>query len=68
MKSGAAFIAATVNVPIIPAYVTSRPKFFSKVKVTFGEPFFVDPRVLNDRKLLKQESKRLIDYIYNFTF
>ncbi len=67
-KSGAVYIAATAGVPIIPVYMTSRPKFFSKITVTFGEPFIVNPDVLNDKKLLRSEAKRLINYIYDFTF
>ncbi len=66
-KNGAIYIAAMADVPIIPIYITSRPKFFSKVLVTFGEPFYTDKNVLKDRKLLKEEAKRLIDYIYDFT-
>lgn len=64
-KNGAVFMAATANVPIIPIYITTRPKLFSKVMVTFGEPFNVDPQVLHDRTLLRTEAKRLINYIYS---
>ena len=64
VKSGAVFIAATADIPIIPVYITSRPDFFSKVTLTFGNPFYVNKEVLNDRKLLKKESKRLINSIY----
>ena len=66
-KDGAIFISATTKMPIIPIHITSRPKFFSKVTVSFGEPFYTNPEVLKDRKILKEESKRLIDYIYEFT-
>ena len=66
-KNGAVFIAATTGVPIIPIHITSRPRFFSKVTVSFGEPFFTNPEVLKDRKILREESQRLIDYIYEFT-
>lgn len=64
-KNGAVFIAATANVPIIPVHITVRPKYFSKVTVTFGEPFIVDQSVLKDRAKLREESKRLINYIYD---
>lgn len=66
-KSGAVFIAATTGVPIIPIHITPRPKFFSKVTVTYGKPFFPNPEVLKDKKILKEEAKKLIDYIYEFT-
>ena len=64
-KSGAIFVAASTNIPIIPVHITVRPKFFSKVTVTFGEPFSVDSEVLNDRTKLREEAKILINYIYN---
>lgn len=64
-KNGAVFIAATANVPIIPVHITERPRYFSKVTVTFGEPFLVSEEVLNDRTKLREESKRLINYIYS---
>ena len=64
-KNGAVYIAATTNVPIIPVHITVRPKYFSKVTVTFGNIFLVDPEVLNDKTKLREESQRLINYIYN---
>ncbi len=64
-KSGAIFIAATANIPIIPVHITVRPRYFSKVTVTFGEEFLVNSDVLNDKAKLREESKRLINYIYN---
>ena len=48
IKSGAIHIAATVDIPIIPVYITARPKFFSKVIVKIGEPFFPKKEVLNE--------------------
>lgn len=64
-KNGAVYIAATTNVPIIPVHISVRPKYFSKVTVTFGNIFLVDPEVLNDKTKLREESQRLINYIYN---
>ncbi len=63
-KNGAMYISATANVPIIPVHITVRPKFFSKVVVCFGKPIFPRLEVLKDRKLLKEESIRLINQIY----
>lgn len=64
VKSGAVYISATTNTPIIPVHITVRPKFFSKVLVKFGEPIYFDSENLNDRKLLKENSTKLINTIY----
>ena len=64
-KEGAVKLAIKANVPIIPIHITVRPKFFSKVVVKFGDPFYANPNVLKDRKELRKESKRLINYIYD---
>lgn len=63
-KNGAMYISATANVPIIPVHITVRPKFFSKVVVSFGEPVFPNLEVLKDRNFLREESSRLINQIY----
>ena len=64
-KNGAIYIAATTNVPIIPVHITVRPRFFSKVTVTFGDAFSLDSEVLKSKAKLQEESKRLINHIYN---
>ena len=64
-KNGAIYIAATTNVPIIPVHITVRPKYFSKVTVTFGNVFLLDSEVLKNKTKLREESQRLINYIYN---
>lgn len=63
-KNGAMYISATANVPIIPVHITVRPKFFSKVVVSFGAPVFPNLEVLKDRNFLREESSRLINQIY----
>ncbi len=65
-KNGAIYISATANVPIIPVHITVRPKFFSKVTVSFGNPVFPNFKVLKDRKFLREESVKLINNIYEF--
>ena len=61
-KSGAVYLSAITNVPIIPVHITVRPKFFSTVTVTFGDAIFPDKAVLKNKKLLKEiddpESRR----------
>lgn len=64
IHNGATFIAAQVNVPIIPVYITRRPKLFSKVDVIFGKPFLVSKELLKDKQKLRDKSKELIDTIY----
>lgn len=63
-RNGACFISAKLNIPIIPTYITRRPRYFSKVLVTFGKPIFIPKDVINNKTLLKTKSKELIDIIY----
>lgn len=64
IHNGSIFVAAKLNVPIIPVFITRRPKFFSKVKVIFGKPYFLDKKLLKDKFKLKEESHNLINNIY----
>lgn len=64
-KSGAVYLSSITNIPIIPVHITQRPRFFSKVTVTFGSPFIPAPNVSKDKALLKQEASRLIHRIYD---
>lgn len=63
-KKGAMRFAAMANVPIIPIYITSRPRYFSKVTVTFGDAIIPKQGVLEDKKLLNDEAQMLINTIY----
>lgn len=64
VHNGPTFIAAKLNIPIIPVFITRRPKLFSKVKIVFGNPIFMDEELLKDKKKLKEISKNLINEIY----
>lgn len=64
VKKGPCFIAASVEVPIIPIYISRYPKLFSKVEIIFGDPIFVDKEVLKNKEYLKQRSKELVDTIF----
>lgn len=64
VHNGPTFIAAKLEIPIIPVFITRRPKLFSKVKVVFGIPFFMDKELLKDKKKLKENSENLINEIY----
>ncbi len=64
-KVGPVFIAAEANVPIVPAYVTKNPRIFSKIKVTFGDPIYIDKTKIKDKEYIKNESQGLLDTIYD---
>ena len=63
-KNGATYISAKIQIPIVPTYLTRRPKFFSKVTVTFGKPIFIPSCVISDKAELKSKSQELISLIY----
>jgi 1-acyl-sn-glycerol-3-phosphate acyltransferase len=64
-KKGAAFIASHLAKPIIPVYITRRPKFFHKVDVTYGEPFFVSEVSCENENKIEFLSKEIIRRIYD---
>lgn len=64
IKDGAVYISSSILVPIIPVYITARPRFFSKVVVKFGNPIFPSKEVLQDKKILRQKSNQLLNSIY----
>lgn len=65
VKNGAVYIGAMANVPIIPIYITARPKYFSKVIVKFGKPIFYNKLQLKDKNKIMEASKQLLNEIYN---
>ncbi len=64
-KKGAVYISATCKIPIIPVYITMRPKFFTKVKVIFGNPIYISKNEIINKKQIEEKSKQLIKEIYN---
>ena len=64
VKSGAIYIAMLSKVPIVPIYITARPKYFSIVKVKFGEPIYYDNIDTKDKEKIDEESKKLMTKIY----
>lgn len=64
-KKGAVFIAANSNVPIIPVYITRRPRIFQKIDVIYGEPIYISYEEVADKKKLKEYSIKLIENIYD---
>ena len=53
------------EVPIIPVYITARPRFFSQVTVKFGEPLYTSKQDLKDKEKIKTKSKELMTKIYS---
>lgn len=64
VKNGAVYIAKVANVPIIPIYISARPKYFSKVIIKFGNPIFYNKSELKDKNKIHDESKQLLNAIY----
>jgi 1-acyl-sn-glycerol-3-phosphate acyltransferase len=64
-KSGAVMIAANAGVPVIPAAVFGTYRLFSRMKVVFGDPYYIEK---NGDKLskeyLSEMSKDMMDRIY----
>lgn len=65
VKNGAVFIAAYSNIPILPVYITRRPKIFSTVNVIFGKPMLINKNILKSKDDIKKKSKELINIIYD---
>jgi 1-acyl-sn-glycerol-3-phosphate acyltransferase len=72
IRSGAALIALNAQVPIIPAAIIGNYKPFSRMKVVFGKPFFIDSSVKdsnNDKKHTREElhdiSQSIMNKIYS---
>ena len=56
IKSGAFFISAKTNVPIVPIFL-EQPRFFRKTRVVYGEPMYMEGAVVNgkvDTKVLEK--------------
>ena len=43
-KSGAVLIAANAGVPVIPATVCGTYRLFSKMKVVYGDPYYIEKK------------------------
>ena len=65
IHNGAVFIASKLDIPIVPVFITRRPKLFSKVNVIFGNPYFINNNLLKNKSALKEETQKLLKKIYN---
>ena len=64
IKDGAVYIAAMAEIPIIPVYITARPRYFSRVLVKFGEPIYYNKKILKDKENVSEYSQKLLNAIY----
>jgi|LSQX01.3.fsa_nt_gb 1-acyl-sn-glycerol-3-phosphate acyltransferase len=68
VKPGAVMIAVNAGVPIIPATVSGSYKLFSKMRIIFGDPFYIEKK---EEKFTKEEisdlSKDIIRKIYSLS-
>lgn len=63
-KAGVALIAVKANVPIIPAAISGNyKKLFSKVKVVYGEPIYLNNQ--HGKKYTKEELEEISSNIMN---
>lgn len=64
IKDGAVYIATSTEVPIVPVYITARPRYFSKVVVKFGNPIYYQKAELKDKDKIRKHSEDLLNKIY----
>lgn len=65
-KNGAVYIAAAADVEVLPVHITEKFHVFGKVKVTYMEPvkLNITKENIKDKKLLTEETTRIMDIIY----
>ncbi|MBR6613834.1 MAG: 1-acyl-sn-glycerol-3-phosphate acyltransferase [Clostridia bacterium] len=66
-KHGAVYIAATADVQIVPMHITEKIKLFRKIRIVYGKPIDlkVDKENIKDKKLLAEETERIMDIVYS---
>jgi len=64
-KKGAAFIASHLDKPIIPVYITRRPKLFQRVNVYYGKPYTITKEDAKGIGKMDSLSKDLLERIYS---
>ena len=53
IKSGAFFISAKTNVPIVPVFI-EQPRLFRRTRVIYGTPFYMEGAINEDGKVDKK--------------
>lgn len=62
-KPGVVMIATRAKVPVIPAHITGKYRWFGKIGVTFGKPIYYDD--FYDKKLVIDELQGLSNELMN---
>lgn len=72
-KHGISFLAIKSEATVVPAYIDGAfevlpagafsPRFFRKIKVTYGEPIYFNDKYINKRKTREQFTKKIMGEI-----
>jgi hypothetical protein len=57
-------VSPKAKVPIVPVYITKNAKLFSKVKIIYGKPIYMDENILEYKDKISEFSENLLDIIY----
>jgi 1-acyl-sn-glycerol-3-phosphate acyltransferase len=60
-KPGAAMFAVKAGVPVIPVAISGNYKLFSKIRVVFGKPFYLEAE--KDKKYTNEDFTEMSQYI-----
>lgn len=66
-KTGAAYLAISTNVKIVPIYIEERKKMFKRNKIIYGKPFVLDvaKQEIKNREMLRKQTDLLMEKIYS---
>ncbi|MCX8074617.1 MAG: 1-acyl-sn-glycerol-3-phosphate acyltransferase [Clostridia bacterium] len=64
-KVGPAYVAVKANVPIVPVYISNDRRPFSKIKIIYGKPVYLDRSRNKDKVYLQSFSDELLNKIYS---
>ena len=72
-KHGISFLAIKSEATVVPAYIDGAfevlpagafsPRFFRKIKVTYGEPIYLNNKYINERKSREQATNKIMGEI-----
>ncbi|KKL68593.1 hypothetical protein LCGC14_2123410, partial [marine sediment metagenome] len=72
-KHGISFLAIKSKATVVPAYIDGAfevlpagafsPRFFRKIKVTYGEPIYFNNKYINERKTREQATYKIMGEI-----
>lgn len=66
-KNGAAYIAATSGVQVVPIHITEKVRLFSKIRIVYGTPIDLNiaKEQIKDKKVLQEATDMLMSKIYS---